>query len=241
MSISRTRGASAAAPGGAITVIGRTSRLGEVDRGRQRGQLVHALHVLAGGIGVGHDARAGLQQGHAVAHDDRAQRDAGVERAVEADVAERAGIDPAAGALDGGDQLHGAHLGRAADRARGERRLQQRERVLALAQVAVDLRDEVHDVRVALDLEQLGDAHAAGLADAAEVVARQVDEHQMLGALLLVGLELVRERVVGGAVGVAPRVPAIGLSVATPARESETCVSGEADTIWRSPRSQNTM
>ena len=68
----------------------------------------------------------------------------------------------------------------------------------------VDLRDEVHDVRVALDLEQLGDADGARLADPAEVVARQVDEHQVLGALLLVALELVRERVVRGTVGIAP-------------------------------------
>ena len=58
-------------------------------------------------------------------------------------------------------------------------------------------------MRVALHLEQLRDSHGPGAAHAPEVVAGEVDEHQVLGALLLVGLELVRERIVGRAVGVA--------------------------------------
>ena len=105
---------------------------------------------------VGHDAGAGLQQREPVAHDDRAQRDAGVDRAVVADVADRARVDAAPPALDLRDELHRAHLRRPGDGAGGERRLEQREaRPRRLAQPALDLRDEVHDVRVALDLELL--------------------------------------------------------------------------------------
>ena len=67
--------------------------------------------------------------------------------------------------------------------------------------VAADRRDDVHDVRVVLDLHEAVDLDAAVLADAAEVVAPEVDEHHVLGALLLVGQQLVR-------VGVAPRARA---------------------------------
>ena len=69
----------------------------------------------------------------------------------------------------------------------------------------------MHDVAVGLDLHQLVDRHAAVLADAAEVVAAEVDEHHVLGALLLVGQQLGAIR--RSSSGVAPRgrVPAIGL------------------------------
>ena len=48
----------------------------------------------------------------------------------------------------------------------------------------------MHDVAVGLDLHQLVDVHAAVLAHAPEVVAPEVDEHHVLGALLLVGEQL---------------------------------------------------
>jgi hypothetical protein len=54
----------------------------------------------------------------------------------------------------------------------------------AVLQQALDVADDVHHVAVALDREGLGDLDRAGLGDAADVVARQVDQHHMLGALL---------------------------------------------------------
>ncbi len=45
----------------------------------------------------------------------------------------------------------------------------------------------MHDVAVALDVPIFGDPHRARLADSTEIVAAEVDEHQMLGILLLVG------------------------------------------------------
>ena len=50
----------------------------------------------------------------------------------------------------------------------------------AVLQQALDVADDVHHVRVALDDEGLGDLHAAGLRDAADVVAREVDQHLSL-------------------------------------------------------------
>ena len=70
------------------------------------------------------------------------------------------------------------------------------------AQLAVDLADQVQHVRIPLDHHELGDAHRSVRGDAADVVASEIDEHQMLGALLLVVHQLFgHARVVLGATG----------------------------------------
>ncbi len=55
----------------------------------------------------------------------------------------------------------------------------------AFLELAVDLRHEVRDVRVRLDLEKPDDVHAAGSADAREIVAAEIDEHDVFRAVLL--------------------------------------------------------
>ena len=62
--------------------------------------------------------------------------------------------------------------------------------VAILGEPAVDRRHEVHDVRVALERHVLRHAHRAVFADAPEVVASEIDEHDVLGAFLLVALQL---------------------------------------------------
>ncbi len=52
----------------------------------------------------------------------------------------------------------------------------------------------MHDVAVALDRHQLRDLDRAVVADAAEVVASEVDEHHVLGRLLLVRAQLLAEQ-----------------------------------------------
>ena len=54
----------------------------------------------------------------------------------------------------------------------------------------------MHDVAVALDEELVGDLDGADLGNAADVVAAEIEQHQMLGALLRVGQELVLQRLV---------------------------------------------
>src|SRR5204863_45303 len=66
-------------------------------------------------------------------------------------------------------------------------------------------RDDVVDVRVALDRHQLVDAHAARHADATEVVALEVDEHHVLGTLLRMRDELTDVAGVVMAVHARPR------------------------------------
>ena len=65
------------------------------------------------------------------------------------------------------------------------------------AQLADDLRDEVRHVREALGLEEALDAHRARPADAREVVAAEVDEHHVLGAVLLGGEQALGVAVAG--------------------------------------------
>ena len=48
------------------------------------------------------------------------------------------------------------------------------------------MRDEVHDVAVALDVCKIVHIDRAAAADAPEVVAPEVDQHQVLGVLLRV-------------------------------------------------------
>ena len=159
--------------------------LRQVDRGLEGRELAQALLVLGARVAVGDDARARLQQRDALVQDDRADRDARVERAARQRVQHRARVRPAPVALELGDDLHRPHLRRARDGAGREARAQQVERRHAVRQLAADLRDEVRDVREALGLEEPLDLHRPGPADAREVVAAEVDEHDVLGAVLL--------------------------------------------------------
>ena len=52
----------------------------------------------------------------------------------------------------------------------------------------------MHHVAVALDVAVVLDPHGAGATDPTQIVATQVDEHQVLGAFLLVGEELLLEK-----------------------------------------------
>ena len=81
--------------------------------------LRHSL-VLGGRVGVGHDARAGLDVGDPVAQVGGADRDRGVGRPGEVEVAHAAAVDAATGGLELLDQLHRPWLGRARQGARRE-------------------------------------------------------------------------------------------------------------------------
>ena len=56
----------------------------------------------------------------------------------------------------------------------------------------------MHHVRVALDVHQVANFHRAVLADAAEIVAAQVDQHDVFGAFFFVGQHFLFERGVVG-------------------------------------------
>ena len=100
---------------------------------------------------------------------------------------------------------------------------------------ALDHRCQVHDVREPLERHELRHPHRAELADAANVVAPEIDEHDVLGAFLLVALEFLGEAQVFVRrfyrVG---RVPAIGW-VSTRAPSTRTSISGDEPTTDTPP------
>ena len=126
--------------------------------------------------------------------DERPDDDAGLHRAIRADPADRARVRPAPHWLEPLEDLHRADLRRAGDRAAGERGRQEVEGVAALLEDPGHRRHEVLDRGGPLESAQPRDANGARAADAAEIVAQDVDDHHVLGAVLGAGQQLARER-----------------------------------------------
>src|SRR5919204_653579 len=160
-------------------------RLRQLDRELERRELPQALLVLRRRVGVGDDPCAGLQERDPLVQGDRANCDARVQRPVRQGIADGARIWTAAVGFELGDDLHRANLWRARDGAGWEAGAQQVEGRDVVAEGAGDLGNEMRDVREALGLDEAFDAHGARRADAREIVAPEVDEHHMLGAVLL--------------------------------------------------------
>ena len=142
------------------------------------------LALLLVGIGVVEQRRAGAHLGDAVLHADGAQREAGVEVAVEADEADGAAVPGARRALVVLDELHRPRLRRARHGHRpgvGEEGV---ERVEAGQEPPFDVVDGVDQPRVHLDLAAADDPHAPGHADPRLVVAVDVGAHRQLGRVL---------------------------------------------------------
>ncbi len=102
------------------TLRGGRALFGDFDGLEQAAGFVERFLIFGGGLAVGDDARAGLNVGLVALHDDRAESDASIHVAGEIDVADGAGVWPAAVGFQLVDDLHGADLGSAGDRARRE-------------------------------------------------------------------------------------------------------------------------
>ena len=113
----------------------------------------------------------------------------------------RAAVDAAAGGFELFDDLHGADFGSAGEGAGGEAGAEGVDGGEVRAKRAFERADEMHDVRVALDEHEVLDLDGAEVADAADVVAAEVDEHDVLGELLFVGAQIGFEAAVFGFVG----------------------------------------
>ena len=95
------------------------------------------------------------------------------------------------------DDLHRPHFWRARHRARREPRHHRIDHVVFFrVETARHVGDDVHDVAVALDEKLVGHLHRADFGDPADIVAAEVKQHQVLGALLAVGQQFGFERAV---------------------------------------------
>ena len=97
-----------------------------------------------------------------------------------------AAVAATTGAFGSGDQLHGAHFRCTAQRAHVHTGLIGVQHVKVGAQGADHSGNQVHYERVAVHFGQIGHVAAAGLADARQIVSRQIDQHQVLGQLFMV-------------------------------------------------------
>ncbi len=123
--------------------------------------------------------------------------------AVPAEVADRPAVELPAYRLELVDDFHRAHLWSAHEGTRGKGRGKQVEGILSRPQAAVDAADDVHDVAVALDHAVGIHHHRARRSDPAQVVARQIDQHHVLGIFLGIRLELRFQRGIEHGVGTA--------------------------------------
>ena len=138
---------------------------------------------------------------HLVLHHRGAQDDAAVERSVGREIADAARIGSARIALQLGDDLAGAQLGRAADRPGGEAREESVDRVEFRIEPPDDIAYDMHDMTVTFDCKTVSDFDAAARRDPAHIVAPEVEQHQVLGPFLRVG----QQRFFGSPIGLLAR------------------------------------
>jgi hypothetical protein len=134
----------------------------------------------------------------------RPDRNAGVEVAGEVQIGHGTGIGSASHRLEFIEDLHGANLRRPGHRAGGECRLQGRQRVHVFTHTTGHPGDQVHHVGVTLHVGIAIDANRAGARHATEIVATEIDEHQVFGVLLGVGAQFPFESLVRRGIGPAP-------------------------------------
>ena len=152
--------------------------------------------ILAFGSRVGDDAAAGLDIRFSVLEQHGAQGDAGVVVAVEAEVTDGAGVGAAFAFFEFVEDLHGADLGRAGDGSSGKRGPHDIKGRASAGKLTGDVSDDVHHVAIALDGHEVGDLHATVFGDATDIVAGEINEHEVLGALLGIGHEVVGIRII---------------------------------------------
>ena len=106
-------------------------------------------------------------------------------------IAEAAAIRAACRRFQLGDDLHGANLRRPGDRTAGEGGPQQVNGPQLRPQPAADLRDEVMNEPVRFQATDRRHAYRAVAADAAQIVAQQVHDHDIFGTVLLAVQQLL--------------------------------------------------
>ena len=124
-------------------------------------------------------------------NDNGADDDGEIHRARRIDIADRAGVDAARLALELAEDLHGALLWGARHGAAGEGGAEGVDRRFAGEELGGDSGDQLVDGGERLDATQDGDRDAAGDGDAAEVVAEEVADHEVFGAVLHGGGEVL--------------------------------------------------
>ncbi|NJD29241.1 MAG: hypothetical protein FIA92_13210, partial [Chloroflexi bacterium] len=177
------------------------SRLDRADRRQRAARLGQRLGPFLGRVAAPGDPATDMQADSLAVGDERSNEDARLHAAVGTDPAGGARVRPATNRLEALEDLHGADLGRAGDRAAGEGCRQEVECVATRFEAAGDGADEVLDGGRSFEPAEPRHANAARPADPPEVVAQDVDDHDVLGPILGAAEQLAREAPVVGAAG----------------------------------------
>ncbi len=92
-------------------------------------------------------------------------------------------------------------LGCTGDRATGKQRAQNLCKAQVIAQFGLDGRGHLPDAAIRVDREQRGHRDRARRRDTPDIVAQQVDDHQVLGAILWIGCECLAHLRVESGIG----------------------------------------
>src|SRR6185437_1652553 len=167
-------------------------------RADQRLGFVDAFLVFAFRDGISHDAGTGLDVSFAALLEHGADGDAGVEIACEVGIEDGAAVDASADRFNLFNDFHGADFGSAGEGSGGKAGGEGVHGAEVFAQLAFNGGDQVHDVRVAFHEHEVADAHGAEVAYAANVIAAEIDEHDVFGALFFVGAQFLLQAQVFG-------------------------------------------
>ena len=157
-----------------------------------------------------------------------ADQDVQIQVAVAVQITQRAGVGAARLALQCGDDLHAAHLRTTGDGTARESCRNHLAGRHAGAQTSAHIGDDVMNVGVTLHHHQLVDLDRARHADATEIVALQVDQHHVFGALLRVRGQFA-DRSTSSSSASRGRVPAIGRVCTMPSRDLDQTLGRRTD------------
>src|SRR6266436_10312722 len=118
------------------------------------------------------------------------QRDAGIKISIEPEVADRARVTAAPRVFQFANDLHRADFGSAGDGSRRKGRSNCVKHATTAAQTAHYVGHDVHDMAVALDLHELCYSNGAEFCHSTDVIACEIDKHDVLGALLRIRQQL---------------------------------------------------
>ncbi len=147
---------------------------------------------------IGDDGAAGVVMDAAVVKE-RGCADGQVQLHIAANVhpSHGAAIDPARGLFQRAEDLQRALLRRSGDGATGEQRREDVAQTHMRPQRAVDRRFQVDERRMHRGFHQVQDANAAVFAQPPQVIALEIDDHDVLGPILCGGEQILDDQLVG--------------------------------------------
>src|SRR5258706_383528 len=153
--------------------------------------FVHGFLVFAFRSGIVNPATTRLNVCFSVFQKGSANRDAAIEISVKGKITNAAAIRPARGLFQFRNDLHGADFWRATESAGRESGAHQIMDGFVLRQYTFNLGNDVHDMAVTLNDHQVFDMDRSEVAYPPEVVSGEINEHNVLGALLRIGEQFI--------------------------------------------------